>query len=70
MSDSTSISGPVTVQPDSAARVAYDLMMHIANYENSDNAQNNAREYWLTLYHQCVLANRSNNLSNVLRKGG
>lgn len=69
MSDSTSISGPVTVQPDSAARVAYELMMHIAHHEDADKAQRKTREYWLTLYHQCALANRSNNLSNVLKKG-
>jgi hypothetical protein len=69
MADQMSISGPVTVQSDGGtARVAYDLMIHIVNWENPSQEQKESREYWLTLFHQCVMATKTNSLSTVLRK--
>lgn len=69
MSDQMSIRGPVTVQPDGGtARVAYDLMIHIVNWENPDQSKKESRDYWLTLFHQCMLATKSSDLNTVLRK--
>ena len=67
MADQMSVSGPITVQPDSAARVAYDLMIQISNWENADESKKRTRDYWLTLFHQCALANRSNSLESILK---
>lgn len=69
MADQISVSGPITVQPDSAARVAYDLMIQISNWESADDGKKKTREYWLTLFHQCILANRSNSLESILKRG-
>lgn len=68
MADQMSISGPVTVQHDGASRVAYDLMINIVNWENPTPEQKRSREYWLTLFHQCMMATKSNSLSSVLRR--
>ena len=56
MSDSTSISGAVKISHDSAARVALDLMERISTRENPTREQQASREYWLTLFHQCMKA--------------
>ena len=47
MADQISVSGSVTLQPDSAARVAYDLMIQISNWENAEDGKKKTREYWL-----------------------
>lgn len=47
------ISQPVEIKTDSEARVAYDLMIHIAHYEEKDSYD---RDYWLKLYLQCRCA--------------
>lgn len=51
MNDRTSISGPVTVEADGPARVAYDLATRIANHEPADKQKD--RDYWLRLFAQC-----------------
>jgi hypothetical protein len=54
MADSSvSVSGPVSVQSDSKARVAYDLMHRIMSYEKDVER---TRDYHLTLYRQCYKA--------------
>lgn len=55
MADDLKVSGPVTVKNDSAERVAYDMMLHIAGYEQG-NPEKSKREYWLKLYQQCLSA--------------
>ncbi|HEX8399864.1 MAG TPA: hypothetical protein VF644_20710 [Pyrinomonadaceae bacterium] len=42
---------------DSKYRVAYDLMKQILSYEHNDPKKvnsGNAREYFMTLYNQCI----------------
>jgi len=68
MSDSVSVSGPVEVKSDSNARVAYDLMSHVANWEGAPDSDKHSRKYWLTLYWQCYQAASGRNLSTVLRE--
>jgi hypothetical protein len=53
----------VTVENDSAERVAYDLMERIASLESGEHN----REYFLTLYCQCLKATSGYTLSNVLK---
>lgn len=48
---SVSVSGPVHVESESRARVAFDLMRHISAYEQRDDS--NPRKYWLDLYSEC-----------------
>jgi len=64
-SDSTSISGPVTVKNDSTERVALDLMLHIMGHEKHPNTPN-PREYVLTLYKQCWKATHGRALKDIL----
>jgi hypothetical protein len=51
------------VSVDGNARVAYELMHVIASGEG---AMTQDRNYWLTLFFQCVQATRTGHLSNVL----
>jgi hypothetical protein len=60
MADQVTVSGPITVTPDSKARVAFDLMEKIATRESTEGGarsstgeDRNKRDYWLKLYHQC-----------------
>ena len=54
------IQGPVEVKDNSAERVAYDLMMVIANNENPTMGENcgakkaSRRLYYLNLYAECI----------------
>ena len=50
MAAQTSISGPVRIESESSARVAYDLMIKIAGFETNGVKD---RAYFLTLYSQC-----------------
>jgi hypothetical protein len=49
---STKIQGPVLVQSDSTARVAYDLMMLIAR-DSKTKPEERSEQWWLTLYAKC-----------------
>jgi len=43
-----------TNEDANSARVAYELMMHIAEQEKEEQgAYQNSRGYWLELYSQC-----------------
>lgn len=60
MADQVSVSGPITVESDSKARVAFDLMEKIAARESTERGERsttgeerNKRDYWLKLYRQC-----------------
>lgn len=66
MSDSLRVSGPVEVKSDSADRVAFDLMVKIANYEEGQNTA--SRDYWLTLFYQCKKATYSSSLESILKR--
>lgn len=65
MADSTSISSPVTIQPDAKQRVALDLMKIIAN--NEGGAAKDKREYWLKLYRQCYMVTDGNSFEYTLK---
>ena len=56
MSDDISISSPVKIITDSSARVALELMHIISAREKATDEQYSSREYWLTLFHQCMMA--------------
>lgn len=57
MADSSvSVSGPVAIQSDSRARVAYDLMLYISGRESASEQERRSRGYWLELYSQCYKA--------------
>ena len=53
---SVEITKPVDIQNDAKARVAFDLMDHIARRESGKDAEQKTRDYWLTLYVQCYKA--------------
>lgn len=61
MTDKVVFNGPLELKDNSQARVAYDLMVLIANKEighvmsqNKDFAdQQKSRDYWLKLYSEC-----------------
>lgn len=65
MSDSRKISGFVDIKETTKERVALDLMNIIAGYEDNDAIRVN-RDYWLTLYRQCIKATAGKPLSRVL----
>jgi len=50
---------------ESTARVAYDLMKHIADDEKDVTKD---RKYWLTLYRQCRKATDGTALIHVLKE--
>ena len=53
MAEAVQISGPVRIESDSVARVAFDLMVHIAR--NSDvNDDQKDENFWLELYGKCL----------------
>jgi len=68
MTEKVSVSGPVTIQSDSASRVALDLMQHIAAWETVQDAEKRTRDYWVKLYCQCHEAARGISASHVLGK--
>lgn len=51
----------------SPQRVAYDLMLHIAKTEPPVNGSSPNREYWLTLYCQCLAATSGERMTDVLK---
>jgi hypothetical protein len=51
----------------SPQRVAYDLMLHIAKTEPPENGALPNREYWLTLYCQCLAATSGERMTDVLK---
>ena len=60
------ITQPVEIKTDSEARVAYDLMLYIANREQITDEQKKSRDHWLKLYLQCRRASREASLQHVL----
>lgn len=64
MAENVNVSGPVSIESHSKERVAYDLMMRVANSESG----NKDRTYWLTLYTQCYKATSGNSLASVLKQ--
>jgi hypothetical protein len=56
--EKTELTGPVSITPDSEARVALELAQIIAANERTVEIKD--REYWLNLYHQCRRAASSN----------
>lgn len=70
MTDQVSISGPVRVdlQSDSAASVAYQLMLHIGSGEDLFKKDQAARQqYFLALYRQCYKAASGHPLESILQ---
>jgi hypothetical protein len=63
------ISDPVKIFSDSSARVAYDLMIHIAFEERLGvaNPVVHDRKFWLSLYKQCYKAADGRKLESILR---
>ncbi len=69
MSDNINIANAVKVISDSTARVAFELMKEIAFHEIHQEAEKETRQYWLTLFHQCMKATSSHtNLETILKK--
>ncbi len=60
------VTGPVDIKSESEARVAFDLMVFIANRETTTEEQKRSRDHWLTLYLQCRRATREASLQHVL----
>ncbi|HEY0430100.1 MAG TPA: hypothetical protein VGC76_20115 [Pyrinomonadaceae bacterium] len=64
----------VDLEQNSKYRVAMDLAQAIHNAENFDGTQvtfvehNKAREYWLTLYDQCLDIVKSRQVEMVINK--
>lgn len=56
MSEQVKISNPIKIQDDSDSRVAFDLMQFVANAEREKDmmGESNPRDYYLTLYQQCL----------------
>lgn len=52
MADQTRVSGSVNVSSDSAERVAFDMAVHIAGWEEKQDEQKD-RKYWLRLVVEC-----------------
>jgi len=65
--DSVSVSGPIDIASDSKQAVAFELMKHIANWEEGKGAQMKTRDYWLTLYRQCYKATNGSALERILQ---
>lgn len=65
-SDSVSVSGPVEVESISREAVAFKLMNHISNWEDTNNK--NSRRYWLGLYRQCYKATSGASLESILKE--
>ncbi len=64
-----SITTPVKVVSDSKARVAFDLMQHIASKEiNEKEKEHKTPLYWLSLYRKCYKAADGQLLSFILEE--
>lgn len=66
--ENVNITRPVEIQNDAKSRVAYDLLTLIARQEAQSNPERQSRDYWLTLYSQCLKATSGESLKNVLAK--
>lgn len=66
--ESVNIVKPVEIQSDAKTRVAYDLLLLIARAENPTEANRQTRDYWLTLYSQCLKAASGDAIEYVLAK--
>ena len=66
MTDQTSISGHVAVEPTSREFVAFKLLEKIAHHEQVASGEKAKREYWLTLYRQCYKLTTGDSLKYVL----
>lgn len=62
------VTNAVEIKSESEARVAYDLMVYIANREEVTEQQKKSRDHWLTLYLQCRRATREASLEHVLKR--
>ncbi|MGA7953720.1 MAG: hypothetical protein WCA07_09400 [Gloeobacterales cyanobacterium] len=51
----------------SPERVAYDLMLHITKTESPVDETPPDREYWLTLYCQCLMAASGERITDILK---
>ncbi len=65
---SVSVSGPVTIESDSVHRVAFDLAMVVMRNERANGKAQQDREYWLTLYSQCLSAVHGGDVGRILGK--
>ena len=71
MSDKLKVDGPITVQQTTPEAVAFMLMEKIAYYDKAADKEvlRGTRDYWLTLYSQCLRATKGYDLSLVLKAG-
>ena len=53
---------------DSKERVAFDLMLKIATYQQVPDQQIKDKKYWLSLYNQCLKATAGNPLESILKE--
>jgi len=61
--DNISVSGPVRIESDSRFRVAFELMDLISSIED----QEKDREYWLSLFAQCVRATHGVSIEKIMK---
>jgi hypothetical protein len=66
MADDVRVTGPVSIQSESKARVAFELMQWISNQEDGQDTAN--RDYWLKLYNQCYKAANGSSLKYILNR--
>ena len=68
MSKDLGVSGPVEIKDNSKERVAFDLMAVIVNNESRAKQERSNRNYWLTLYSQCLKATSNYALESILKE--
>ena len=64
--ENVNITRPVEIRSDCNSRVALDLMDMISRHESVSSADQEKREYWLTLYAQCLKAASGNSVRSIL----
>jgi hypothetical protein len=65
--ESRSIAGRVQLAPPSVEMAAFELMKHLAQWENLTEGQKD-RKYWLTLYRQRYKATSGQALKRILEE--
>lgn len=63
---SIKVVSPLTIVPDSKARVAFELMEKIDNY-TGDQTKKKDKKYWFSLYCQCYKAVDGAPLPHILQ---
>jgi len=68
MAEKIEIARPVQIESDSKERVAFELMQHIAAWEDASEDRKRDKKYWLSLYLQCIKATNDYPLESILKE--